>query len=241
MDFDDVHEESSSSALKIDWWRVPESPEAIFPLQSTTTNKSASACSRDEIQDILAMGNKLSTLLTIIGLSLNQGDKVLVFSQSVCNIDMIELVLKAPHWGILCGVEPSPNLKQKGFSFSEWRKDRDFVRIDGTVKDRQKLIDSFNKNDSSSKVFLISTKAGNMGINLQAANRVVLFDSSFNPVHDLQSIYRSFRYGQKKDVFVYRLLSRGSMEEKIYRAQVILWGFFLFLFFSVFEIFMNFE
>ena len=109
MDFDDVHEESSSSALKIDWWRVPESPEAIFPLQSTTTNKSASACSRDEIQDILAMGNKLSTLLTIIGLSLNQGDKVLVFSQSVCNIDMIELVLKAPHWGILCGVEPSPN------------------------------------------------------------------------------------------------------------------------------------
>ena len=237
MDFDDAHEESSSSssALKIDWWRVRESPEAeaIFPLQSTTTNKSssASACSSDEIQEILAMGNKLSTLLTIIGLSLNQGDKVLVFSQSVCNIDMIELILKAPHWGILCGVEPSPDLKQKGFNFSEWSKDRQFVRIDGTVKDRQKLIDSFNKNDSSSKVFLISTKAGNMGINLQAANRVVLFDSSFNPVHDLQAIYRSFRYGQKKDVFVYRLLSRGSMEEKIYRAQVIAWGFFFSLFF----------
>lgn len=55
-----------------------------------------------------------------------------------------------------------------------------------------------------------------MGVNLQAANRIVLFDTSWNPVNDLQALHRSYRYGQQKNVFVYRLLVKGSMEEKIY-------------------------
>jgi len=82
------------------------------------------------------------------------------------------------------------------------------------------LINKFNR-EAKHKLFLISTRAGGMGINLQSANRVVIMDSSWNPVNDLQALYRSYRYGQKKQVFVYRLLAAGSMEEKIYRRQVV--------------------
>ena len=63
-------------------------------------------------------------------------------------------------------------------------------------------------------------QAGNLGINLTAATRVILFDSSMNPSNDAQAIFRAWRYGQTKPVFVYRLLGAGTVEEKIYARQV---------------------
>jgi hypothetical protein len=70
------------------------------------------------------------------------------------------------------------------------------------------------------QVFLISTRAGGLGLNLVSANRVVIFDPNWNPAQDLQAQDRSFRFGQKRHVVVFRLLAAGSFEELVYSRQV---------------------
>ena len=92
-----------------------------------------------------------------------------------------------------------------------------YLRLDGSTpkEQRLKMCDNFNTN-LSLNVFLISTKAGGMGLNLTGAQIVVIFDPSWNPAHDLQAQDRAFRIGQENNVDVYRLVSRGCIEEQKY-------------------------
>lgn len=89
-----------------------------------------------------------------------------------------------------------------------------FLRLDGATKvsDRIDLIDEFNENDDV-MVFLLSTKAGGLGINLTAASTVVIHDIDFNPYNDKQAEDRSHRMGQTRDVQVYKLIGEGTVEE----------------------------
>jgi len=92
-----------------------------------------------------------------------------------------------------------------------------FMRLDGQtpVQERGSLIDKFN-NDPDIFIFILSTRAGGLGINLTAANTVILHDLDFNPYNDKQAEDRCHRVGQKKEVKVIRFLSEGTIEEGIY-------------------------
>ncbi|KIZ07478.1 DNA excision repair protein ERCC-6 [Monoraphidium neglectum] len=101
------------------------------------------------------------------------------------------------------------------------REQYDYLYIDGTVTgdERQRRVDEFNSRPSVF-LFLATTGSGGVGLNLTAANRVVVFDPSWDPSQDLQAQDRAYRLGQRRDVQVYRLLATGTMEEMIYKRQV---------------------
>jgi Helicase conserved C-terminal domain len=167
------------------------------------------------IPQMVKLGSKVITFLGLLAHAVNQDDKVLLFSQSLETLDFLEKVLRLDNWGELVGVDSvRPRVR-----FGGWQLGSQLLRIDGHSKKRQALIDQFN-NEPKVKLFLLSTKAANAGINLQSANRVIIFESSFNPADDLQAIHRCYRYGQDKSVFIYRLVMKGMMEEKIYRRQI---------------------
>lgn len=96
-----------------------------------------------------------------------------------------------------------------------------YLRMDGTtpVVRRQQMVDTFN-NDESLHVFLLTTKVGGLGINLTGADRVIIYDPDWNPLTDIQARERAWRLGQKKDITIYRLMTVGTIEEKIYHRQI---------------------
>jgi SWI/SNF-related matrix-associated actin-dependent regulator 1 of chromatin subfamily A len=83
---------------------------------------------------------------------------------------------------------------------------------------RQSLVDEFNEDDSIT-IFLLSTKAGGMGINLTSASVVVMFDQDFNPHNDRQAQDRAYRIGQKRDVDVVKFITRGTVEEDMLKLS----------------------
>ena len=97
-----------------------------------------------------------------------------------------------------------------------------FFRLDGKTEQtkRQGFVDQFNRPDSPVFVFLLSSKAGGTGLNLIGANRLILFDSDWNPATDRQAMARVWRDGQVKRVYLYRLLMTGSIDEKIFQRQL---------------------
>ena len=119
------------------------------------------------------------------------GDRTLVFSQFTTLMDILEAVLES--------------------------LDIKFLRLDGStsMNIRQAMIDTFYEDDTI-KIFMLSTKAGGAGINLACANKVIIFDSGFNPQDDVQAENRAHRVGQTREVEVVRLVSRGTIEEQIH-------------------------
>ncbi|KZT19708.1 hypothetical protein NEOLEDRAFT_936097 [Neolentinus lepideus HHB14362 ss-1] len=98
-----------------------------------------------------------------------------------------------------------------------------YHRLDGQTPPtkRQEYVNDFNRSSQASRfLFLLSAKAGGVGLNLIGASRLVLIDSDWNPSHDLQAMARIHRDGQKHPVFIYRFLTAGTIDEKIYQRQV---------------------
>ncbi|KAJ3901407.1 SNF2 family N-terminal domain-containing protein [Lentinula edodes] len=107
------------------------------------------------------------------------------------------------------------------------KKNYSYFRLDGQTPaaKRQEYVTTFNKtNQRTSFIFLLSSKAGGTGINLIGASRLCLIDSDWNPSHDLQAMARCHRDGQKRPVFIYRFLTAGTIDEKIYQRQIIKLG-----------------
>ena len=143
----------------------------------------------------LSLSSKLDCLAGLLRFFHSKGDKVLVFSHSVQMLNVLTAFCV-----------------EKGYSH---------VRLDGTTPpgERQAIVDRYNAT-SSLFVFLISTKAGGLGLNVTSANRVVLYDSSWNPSHEEQAQDRAYRIGQTRKVQVFRLISEGTIEELMYMRQV---------------------
>ncbi|KAM7412316.1 hypothetical protein PAMA_022001 [Pampus argenteus] len=166
---------------------------------------------------LLKNSAKMVLLFHLIEESVRKGDKLLVFSQSLSTLTVIEdFLAKRP-------VPPSPNTSSRDRPNHNWVRNLNYYRLDGstTASERERLINQFNDpTNTSAWVFLLSTRAGCLGVNLIGANRVVVFDASWNPCHDAQAVCRIYRYGQKKPCHIYRLVCDFTLEKKIYDRQI---------------------
>ncbi len=135
---------------------------------------------------------KLQRLLELLEEAVNGNHRVLVFSQFQKQLVAIETCVREREWGCL--------------------------RLDGQTRNRQQLVDKFQA-AGGPPVFLISLKAGGYGLNLTAADTVIHFDPWWNPAAEAQATDRAHRIGQTRPVTVYRLLTRGTVEEKVVRRQ----------------------
>ncbi|KDO23523.1 hypothetical protein SPRG_11445 [Saprolegnia parasitica CBS 223.65] len=166
---------------------------------------------------VAANSGKLSVFLALLHNSRAVGDKIAVFSQSVSTLREIARFIDA-----LDAMNDGATKKKHRPNRRPRKRAPSWRLLEGSVSSSKRMdyIETFSNPSSGVDVFLVSTRAGAEGINLHAANRVVLFDVSWNPSHDHQSMCRSHRIGQSKDVHVYRLVSHDTIEEKIYNQQV---------------------
>ncbi|XP_054243250.1 helicase ARIP4 [Indicator indicator] len=163
---------------------------------------------------VLENSPKMVLLFHLIEESVKLGDKILVFSQSLSTLSVIEEFLAERPM-------PSPPCSDGGGH--NWVRNINYYRLDGSTSasERERLINQFNDPSNTSVwLFLLSTRAGCLGVNLIGANRVVVFDASWNPCHDAQAVCRVYRYGQKKPCHIYRLVSDYTLEKKIYDRQI---------------------
>ncbi|KAJ1527125.1 hypothetical protein ONE63_008659 [Megalurothrips usitatus] len=163
---------------------------------------------KDYVPGLVENSAKMVLFFCVLEEALALGDRILLFSQSLFTLSLIEEYLQRSYI-------PVPGV------YERWQRNRTYFRLDGstTAQEREKLINEFNANPNV-YLFLVSTRAGSLGINLVGANRVIVFDASWNPCHDTQAVCRVYRYGQKKPCFVYRFVMDNCLEKKIYDRQI---------------------
>lgn len=130
---------------------------------------------------------KLDRLIDMVGELLSEGRKIIIFSQFTSMLDLIRERFDAG-----------------GLRYSI---------LTGQTRDRKTAIEAFQ--DGAAEIFLVSLKAGGVGLNLTAADTVIIFDPWWNPAVEEQAIDRAYRIGQDKAVFVYRMVATGTIEEKM--------------------------
>ncbi|SMR45497.1 unnamed protein product [Zymoseptoria tritici ST99CH_3D1] len=145
----------------------------------------------DQLKALITSSGKMMLLDQLLTKMKRDGHRVLIFSQMVKMLDIL-----------------GDYLQLRGHQFQ---------RLDGTIAagPRRMAIDHFNAKDSQDFCFLLSTRAGGLGINLMTADTVIIFDSDWNPQADLQAMARAHRIGQKKPVTIYRLVSKDTVEEEV--------------------------
>ncbi|EEP75725.1 hypothetical protein UREG_00572 [Uncinocarpus reesii 1704] len=142
-------------------------------------------------RNLVEASSKLQLLELLLPKLQERGHRVLIFSQFLGFLDIIEDFLDG--LGLL------------------------HLRLDGSLSSlqRQKRIDQFNAPNSPYFTFLLSTRAGGVGINLATADTVIIMDPDFNPHQDIQALSRAHRIGQQRKVLVFQLMTKGTVEEKI--------------------------
>ncbi|GFU37045.1 chromodomain-helicase-DNA-binding protein 1 [Nephila pilipes] len=145
----------------------------------------------DHLQLLIRSSGKIVLLDKLLCRLKETGHRVLIFSQMVRMLDILSEYLQLRHFS--------------------------YQRLDGSIKgeQRKQALDHFNAEGSQDFCFLLSTRAGGLGINLATADTVIIFDSDWNPQNDLQAQARAHRIGQKNQVNIYRLVTKGSVEEDI--------------------------
>ncbi|XP_053199386.1 chromodomain-helicase-DNA-binding protein 3 isoform X3 [Scomber japonicus] len=161
----------------------------LFPVASMEAQKTPSGAY--EGSALTKSSGKLTLLQKMLRKLKEQGHRVLVFSQMTKMLDLLE-----------------DFLDYEGYKYE---------RIDGGITGalRQEAIDRFNAPGACQFCFLLSTRAGGLGINLATADTVVIFDSDWNPHNDIQAFSRAHRIGQANKVMIYRFVTRASVEERI--------------------------
>nr|CAB3469615.1 unnamed protein product [Digitaria exilis] len=149
------------------------------------------ANSEEGLRRLVDSSGKMQLLDKMMVKLKEQGHRVLIYSQFQHMLDLLEDYL----------------------SYKKWS----YERIDGKIggAERQVRIDRFNAKNSTRFCFLLSTRAGGLGINLATADTVIIYDSDWNPHADLQAMARAHRLGQTSKVMIYRLVSRGTIEERM--------------------------
>eukprot|EP00796_Vickermania_ingenoplastis_P007450 gene7450-5248_t len=183
------------------------------PSSPTTTSHALIRFKASCVSDrrvLLQEGPKLSLALQLVAEAIRAGEKTLMFSLSTRLLDFMEELIQ----------EANRVWTQAGATCVLVRPIRS-CRIDGSCSNakRDVALRLFDQ-DPSVNLFLLSTKAGGVGLTITAATRVILVDSSYNPADEHQAVGRAYRYGQTRPVFVYRLLTKDTLEHMLFEKKI---------------------